>query len=105
APGNGVAVVNADGIFSYQSNPNFNGTDQFTVLVSDGQGGTAVSTVTVIVTPVNDAPTVPNYTFSTQEDSPVIGAIVGTDVDRNPLSYQLQVAPINGVVAVNANGT
>ncbi|WP_394530722.1 hypothetical protein [Priestia aryabhattai] len=33
------------------------------------QGGTAVSTVTVIVTPVNDAPTVPNYTFSTQEDS------------------------------------
>ncbi|MFB2351075.1 Ig-like domain-containing protein, partial [Priestia megaterium] len=46
APGNGVAVVNADGTFSYQPNSNFNGTDQFTVLVSDGQGGTAVSTVT-----------------------------------------------------------
>ncbi|MDR7208075.1 tandem-95 repeat protein, partial [Priestia megaterium] len=105
APGNGVAAVNADGTFSYQPNPNFNGTDQFTVLVSDGQGGTAVSTVTVIVTPVNDAPTVPNYTFSTQEDSPVIGAIVGTDVDGNPLSYQLQVAPTNGVAAVNADGT
>ncbi|MCJ7983294.1 tandem-95 repeat protein [Priestia sp. OVL9] len=105
APGNGVAVVNVDGTFSYQPNLNFNGTDQFTVLVSDGQGGTAVSTVTVIVTPVNDAPTVPNYTFSTQEDSPVIGAIVGTDVDGNPLSYQLQVAPTNGVAAVNADGT
>ncbi|GAB1792249.1 tandem-95 repeat protein [Priestia megaterium] len=105
APGNGVAVVNVDGAFSYQPNPNFNGTDRFTVLVSDGQGGTAVSTVTVIVTPVNDAPTVPNYTFSTQEDSPVIGAIVGTDVDGNPLSYQLQVAPTNGVAAVNADGT
>ncbi|MGP0690680.1 tandem-95 repeat protein, partial [Priestia aryabhattai] len=105
APGNGVAAVNADGTFSYQPNPNFNGTDQFTVLVSDGQGGTAVSTVTVIVTPVNDAPTVPNYTFSTQEDSPVIGAIVGTDVDGNPLSYQLQVVPTNGVAAVNADGT
>ncbi|MED4618630.1 tandem-95 repeat protein, partial [Priestia megaterium] len=105
APGNGVAAVNADGTFSYQPNPNFNGTDQFTVLVSDGQGGTAVSTVTVIVTPVNDAPTVPNYTFSTQEDSPIIGAIVGTDADGNPLSYQLQVAPINGVAAVNADGT
>ncbi|NGY85352.1 tandem-95 repeat protein (plasmid) [Bacillus megaterium] len=88
APGNGVAVVNGDGTFSYQPNLNFNGTDQFTVLVSDGQGGTAVSTVTVIVTPVNDAPTVPNYTFSTQEDSPVVGAVVGTDVDGNSLSYQ-----------------
>ncbi|MGW9017006.1 tandem-95 repeat protein, partial [Priestia megaterium] len=105
APGNGVAVVNADGTFSYQPNPNFNGTDQFMVLVSDGQGGTAVSTVTVIVTPVNDAPTVPNYTFSTQEDSPVVGVVVGIDVDGNPLSYQLQVAPTNGVAAVNANGT
>ncbi|MED4235170.1 tandem-95 repeat protein, partial [Priestia megaterium] len=105
APGNGVAVVNANGTFSYQPNLNFNGTDQFTVLVSDGQGGTAVSTVTVTVTPVNDAPTVPNYTFSTQEDSPVVGAIVGTDVDGNPLSYQLQVTPTNGVAAVNANGT
>ncbi|MED5247666.1 MULTISPECIES: tandem-95 repeat protein [Priestia] len=105
APGNGVAVVNADGTFSYQPNLNFNGTDQFTVLVSDGQGGTAVSTVTVIVTPVNDAPTVPNYTFSTQEDSPVVGAVVGTDVDRNPLSYQLQNGPTNGVAVVNADGT
>ncbi|MEH7133897.1 tandem-95 repeat protein, partial [Priestia megaterium] len=105
APGNGVAVVNADGTFSYQPNPNFNGTDQFTVLVSDGQGGTAVSTVAVTVTPVNDAPTVPNYTFSTQEDSPVVGAIVGTDVDGNPLSYQLQNRPTNGIAVVNANGT
>ncbi|WP_228307888.1 tandem-95 repeat protein [Priestia sp. J2] len=105
APGNGVAVVNADGTFSYQPNLNFNGTDQFTVLVSDGQGGTAVSTVTVIVTPVNDAPTVPNYTFSTQEDSPVVGAVVGTDVDGNPLSYQLQNGPTNGIAAVNADGT
>ncbi|MCM3187081.1 tandem-95 repeat protein, partial [Priestia megaterium] len=105
APGNGVAVVNTDGTFSYQPNLNFNGTDQFTVLVSDGQGGTAVSTVTVIVTPVNDAPTVPNYTFSTQEDSPVVGAVVGTDVDGNPLSYELQNGPTNGIAAVNANGT
>ncbi|MGC3792452.1 cadherin-like domain-containing protein, partial [Priestia aryabhattai] len=47
APVNGVAVVNADGTFSYQPNLNFNGTDQFTVQVSDGQGGTAVSTVTI----------------------------------------------------------
>ncbi|MGG0530129.1 tandem-95 repeat protein, partial [Priestia aryabhattai] len=105
APGNGVAVVNADGTFSYQPNPNFNGTDRFTVLVSDGQGGTAVSTVTVTVTPVNDAPTVPNYTFSTQEDSPVIGTIVGSDVDGDTLSYELQIAPANGVAVVNADGT
>ncbi|MCM3187164.1 cadherin-like domain-containing protein, partial [Priestia megaterium] len=50
-PTNGVAAVNANGTFSYQPNLNFNGSDQFTVLVSDGQGGTAVSTVTINVIP------------------------------------------------------
>ncbi|MCJ7983293.1 cadherin-like domain-containing protein, partial [Priestia sp. OVL9] len=48
------AAVNVNGTFSYQPNLNFNGSDQFTVLVSDGQGGTAVSTVTINVIPVND---------------------------------------------------
>ncbi|MCM3187009.1 tandem-95 repeat protein, partial [Priestia megaterium] len=104
-PTNGTVTVTNSGGYTYTPNLNFNGSDQFTVLVSDGQGGTAVSTVTVTVTPVNDAPTVPNYTFTTQEDSPVVGAVVGTDVDGNSLSYQLQNRPTNGVAVVNANGT
>ncbi|WP_210607808.1 tandem-95 repeat protein [Priestia flexa] len=102
---NGTAVVNADGTFTYTPNPNYNGTDRFTVLVSDGQGGTAVSTVNITIVPVNDPPTVPNYTFSTKEDSSVTGAIVGFDVDGNPLTYTLQTQAANGVAVVNANGT
>ncbi|MGP6149924.1 tandem-95 repeat protein [Priestia flexa] len=105
APTNGTVLVNADGTFTYTPNPNFNGTDVFTVLVSDGQGGTAVSTVTVTILPINDLPTVPNYTFNTQEDVSVVGTIVGNDVDGNPLTYTLQTQGSNGTAIVNADGT
>ncbi|SCB88311.1 MULTISPECIES: tandem-95 repeat protein, partial [Priestia] len=105
APTNGTVLVNADGTFTYTPNLNFNGTDVFTVLVSDGQGGTAVSTVTVTILPINDLPTVPNYTFNTQEDVSVVGTIVGNDVDGNPLTYTLQTQGTNGTAIVNADGT
>jgi len=105
SPANGVAVVNTDGTFTYTPNANYNGTDRFTILVSDGQGGTAVSTVNITIVPVNDPPTVPNYTFSTLEDVPLLGAVVGTDVDGNPLTYTLQTQATNGVAVVNADGT
>ncbi|WP_394530720.1 Ig-like domain-containing protein [Priestia aryabhattai] len=59
--------------------------------------------MTVIVTPVNDAPTVPNYTFSTQEDSPVVGAVVGTTWMKS-LVISCKWSQ-NGIAAVNANGT
>ncbi|PFK80718.1 adhesin, partial [Priestia megaterium] len=89
----GVAAVNANGTFSYQPNLNFNGSDQFTVLVSDGQGGTAVSTVTINVIPVNDAPITSNVSFTIAEDSTLINQIVAVDPDGDPLTFSLQAAP------------
>ena len=55
-PSNGSVTVNANGTFDYTPDPDTNGTDSFTVLVDDGNGGSDVATVTVNVTPVNDAP-------------------------------------------------
>ncbi|OZT13803.1 hypothetical protein CHN50_04350 [Priestia aryabhattai] len=104
-PINGAAVVNADGTFTYTPNLNFNGTDAFTVLVSDGQGGTAVSTINITIAPVNDAPTVPDYTFTIQEDSVATGSVVAVDPDGDVLTYSLQTQGANGVAVVNADGT
>ncbi len=56
APTHGVVVVNANGSYTYTPNGNYTGTDQFTVSVSDGHGGTTSVTVYVTVTPVNDPP-------------------------------------------------
>ncbi|WP_186806785.1 Ig-like domain-containing protein, partial [Priestia megaterium] len=80
-------------------------TDQFTVLVSDGQGGTAVSTVSINVIPVNDPPITSNVSFTITEDSTLINQVVAVDPDGNLLTFSLQTAPGNGVAVVNTDGT
>ncbi|TWD76141.1 VCBS repeat-containing protein [Variovorax beijingensis] len=104
-PSNGTVTVNADGTYVYTPNPNFNGTDSFTVTVSDGHGGTTTSTVTVTVDPVNDVPTAPDYTKTTNEDTPVSGQVTGTDLDGDALTYAKGSDPAHGTVTVNADGT
>ena len=57
-PANGTLTLNADGSFAYDPNPDFNGVDTFTYRVSDGTTTSGLATVTITVTPVNDAPLV-----------------------------------------------
>ncbi|GAG22357.1 unnamed protein product, partial [marine sediment metagenome] len=45
-----------DTTVTYTPNPNFNGSDTFAYIVSDGNGGLDTGTVEIIVRPVNDAP-------------------------------------------------
>ena len=52
----GTLTVNAEGTFTFEPALNVNGTVTFGYTVSDNQGGTDVATVTLNVTPVNDAP-------------------------------------------------
>jgi hypothetical protein len=55
-PANGTVAFNADGGFVYTPNANFTGADSFTYHVSDGALVSGDATVTISVTPVNDAP-------------------------------------------------
>lgn len=43
---------------TYTPNPDFHGTDSFTWVASDGQGDSPVATVSITITPVNDAPVI-----------------------------------------------
>ncbi|WP_154991034.1 Ig-like domain-containing protein, partial [Priestia megaterium] len=60
-----------------------------------------MTNVLVTVTPVNDAPVVPNYEFVINEDTSLNSQVVATDVDGNPLTYGLLTGPVNGTVVVN----
>ena len=58
-PAKGSVLFDQDaGTFTYTPAANANGTDTFTIVITDESGGTTEQVVTVNVTPVNDAPAV-----------------------------------------------
>ncbi|MDV7214218.1 Ig-like domain-containing protein, partial [Azotobacter beijerinckii] len=62
-------VTLVGGVVSFTPTANWNGTTSFTYTLSDGNGGTDTATVSVTVTPVNDAPDAVNDSFTVAEDS------------------------------------
>ncbi len=106
---NGTVNVEANGAYTYTPDPDFNGTDSFTVQVSDGNGGVATQVFTVNVTAVNDAPDVSAVTTSAGEDSGAVSVnlLAGqTDVDGDALSAVslTQTTGRNVGASIDANG-
>ncbi len=103
-PAHGVASSNADGTIAYTPNANFNGADSFTYTISDGHGGSASATVSVTITPVNDAPVANHGHAATDEDTSVQIALVAGDVDNSTLSFVILDAPLHGtLIEVSGN--
>ncbi len=103
---NGTVSINADGTIEYTPDPDFNGIDVITYVVSDGQGGTATATVTVTVNPVNDPPVASDDVATTPEDTPVTISVLSndSDVDGDALKVTGATSP-DGQVTINADGT
>ncbi|MBE4099135.1 tandem-95 repeat protein, partial [Vibrio parahaemolyticus] len=93
-PANGTVSVNPDGSVTYTPNDNYQGTDSFTYIVTSG-GVSESTTVSVDVTPVNDAPVAKDDTAITDEDTPVtIDALPNdNDIDGDKLSIQSASVP------------
>jgi VCBS repeat-containing protein len=103
-------TFNSNGTFDYTPAANANGTVTFQYQVSDGKGGTDTATVTIDVTPVNDAPVALDNAYSTAEDTPLIVAVPGllgndTDIDGDTLIPSVVSGPTNGALALNADGS
>ncbi|ENN6985275.1 tandem-95 repeat protein [Vibrio parahaemolyticus] len=93
-PANGTVSVNPDGSVTYTPNDNYHGTDSFTYIVTSG-GVSESTTVSVDVTPVNDAPVAKDDIATTQEDTAVTIDVLSndTDVDGDKLSIQSATVP------------
>ena len=59
-PAHGTVSQNSDGTLKYTPDADFNGTDSFDYIVSDGNGGTATAKVSITVNSVDDKPVVTN---------------------------------------------
>jgi len=116
-PAHGTVLVNADGTWVYTPNKDYHGSDSFTVLVDDGHGGTASSTVTIGITPVNDNPTANPDQVTVAEDSVVTfdprsndsdvdgDSLSITAVNGQPISTATPVVLPEGTISLNGNGT
>ncbi|EGQ7783400.1 tandem-95 repeat protein [Vibrio parahaemolyticus] len=93
-PANGTVSVNPDGSVTYTPNDNYHGTDSFTYIVTSG-GVSESTTVSVDVTPVNDAPVAKDDIATTQEDTEVTIDVLpnDSDVDGDKLSIESASVP------------
>lgn len=81
---------------TYTPQPNFNGTDSFTFVINDGTVDSVPETVIIVVTAVNDTPTVDDICVTTQEDTLVSITLSGCDLDGDTLIYSVVKGPSDG---------
>jgi large repetitive protein len=106
-PLQGAFQINNDGSFSYTPPNNFHGTTSFTYRLNDGFAVSPAATVTLTVTPVNDAPFAGNRSSTGFEDTPETLRVtdLASDVDGDPLTIASVTQPAHGTAAIGSNGT
>jgi hypothetical protein len=102
SPANGTLSGTAPSLV-FTPASNWSGTDSFTYKVGDGRLESSPASVTILVRPVNDAPVALGATVDTAEDTPVTITPQATDIENQPLTFQVVSSPANGTVT--ANGT
>lgn len=101
APVNGILSGVAPN-FEYVPNPNENGSDFFTFVVSDGELESPPALVDLTIHPANDAPEAQSLTVEVLEDVPVNIELTGTDVENDPLTFAIVDQPVHGTLDLSA---
>lgn len=110
-PTHGTLIFSTSGGFTYTPAANYNGPDSFTYRANDGQlASNDLATVSITVTPVNDAPVGVNDRYDVQKDTPLTvtgrGVLANdTDVDNDPLTATPVDQPAHGTLSLNADGS
>ncbi|MDJ0960174.1 MAG: Ig-like domain-containing protein [Acidimicrobiia bacterium] len=98
-PPNGTVVNNGTDV-TYTPDPDWHGTDTFTVTITDGTAPSAAA-VTMTVAPVNDAPTLdPIGNQTVVEGSALVFTATASDVDTaDALTFRLSGAPAGATIS------
>ena len=80
--------------------------DSFTVTVADGYGGSATAVVGVVISPANRAPVAGTPTVGSPNESTgvVVGTVIASDSDGDPLTFSGSATTAKGSVVVDADG-
>lgn len=106
----GTLTLDTEGSIRYTPSPDAHGPAWFTYAISDGSAMSHSATVTITVSPVNDAPVAQGDSFSTIEDTPLVVTLPGllgndSDIDGDSLTAVLVSGPSHGELVLQADGT
>jgi len=96
-PMHGALVVEGL-VVTYTPDADYNGPDSFTYKVSDDELESNEATVSVTVTPVNDAPVAVSFEVELQENSSVEFSLLASDVDGDTLTFSFASGPAHGTL-------
>ena len=111
-PLQGTLTLNADGSFTYVHNGGETTTDSFTYRVSDGINFSNLATVSLTITPTNDAPVIAAISAQSIEQGRTLTVnVIATDPDdsnsspeSSALTFSLQPNSLTGVTLDPATG-
>lgn len=109
-PQHGTVTLDSNGKLVYTPSADYHGVDGFSYTVSDGELTSAVASVTITVTPVNDAPVSLADAYEIAEDTVLTVSSGGvldndSDIENASLTAALGTGPVNGSVVFNNDGT
>jgi VCBS repeat-containing protein len=102
-----ATITNAStGRFTYVPGANATGSDTFTFMAHDGTAASNVATVSVTITPVNDAPVAVPLSLSTTVNTAVTGQLQAVDVDGDALTFSAGKGrgPRRGTISIAPSG-
>lgn len=109
-PSHGTLSLAANGSFIYTPNANYSGTDSFTYRASDGSLTSGTATVTITVSPVNDAPVAVADSYNaTRNTTLTVAAASGvlandSDADADTLTATVVTQVSHGTLSLNSDG-
>ena len=107
----GNLVFNPDGSFRYNPEANYNGTDQFSYYLNDGNSDSEKpALVTITIIPQNDPPVAYPNSYSVLEDEILTISAPGVldndvDIDNNSLTSTLISTTKNGTLNLHSDGS
>ncbi|MEW8118199.1 MAG: Ig-like domain-containing protein [Candidatus Thiodiazotropha sp.] len=101
----GTLTLNGDGTFSYTHDGSGIFSDSFTYRITDNDGQTSDTTVTINVISNNNPPEASDINFSVLEDNVYTGNLpAAVDDDGDTVTYRLESNPVHGSITLEADG-